>query len=60
MYRIISNEIIKPSIGRMVVEAPYVAEHRKAGQFVMIMVDEKGERLPLTMQIPLQSMGLSL
>ncbi|HOK02871.1 MAG TPA: sulfide/dihydroorotate dehydrogenase-like FAD/NAD-binding protein [Spirochaetota bacterium] len=48
MYRIISNEIIKPSIGRMVVEAPYVAEHRKAGQFVMIMVDEKGERLPLT------------
>ncbi|HOV09946.1 MAG: Dihydroorotate dehydrogenase B (NAD(+)), electron transfer subunit [Spirochaetes bacterium ADurb.Bin218] len=48
MYRIISNEIIKPSIGRMVVEAPYVAHHRKAGQFVMIMVDEKGERLPLT------------
>jgi ferredoxin--NADP+ reductase len=32
----------------MVVDAPYVAEHRKAGQFIILLIDEFGERLPLT------------
>jgi ferredoxin--NADP+ reductase len=32
----------------MVVEAPEVAKRRKAGQFVVVMTDEKGERIPLT------------
>ncbi len=48
MYYIHSNDIIQPTVGRMVVEAPYVAEHRKAGQFIILLVDEFGERLPLT------------
>jgi len=31
----------------MIVEAPYVAEHRLAGQFVILKIDERGERIPL-------------
>jgi len=48
MYYIHSNDLIQPTVGRMVVDAPYVAEHRKAGQFIILLVDEFGERLPLT------------
>lgn len=48
MHQIHSNDIIQPTVGRMVVEAPYVAEHRKAGQFIILLIDEFGERLPLT------------
>lgn len=48
MHRIHSNEIIKPTLGKMVVEAPYVAKYRKAGQFIMFIIDEFGERIPLT------------
>jgi ferredoxin--NADP+ reductase len=32
----------------MIVDAPYVAEHRKAGQFIILRLDECGERMPLT------------
>lgn len=48
MHYIHSNDIIQPTVGRMVVDAPYVAEHRKAGQFIILLIDEFGERLPLT------------
>lgn len=48
MHHIHSNDIIQPTVGRMVVDAPYVAEHRKAGQFIILLIDEFGERLPLT------------
>jgi ferredoxin--NADP+ reductase len=32
----------------MVLEAPVIAEKRKAGQFIVLKIDEKGERIPLT------------
>ena len=48
MHHIHSNDIIQPTVGRMVVDAPYVAEHRTAGQFIILLIDEFGERLPLT------------
>ncbi|NLV67166.1 MAG: sulfide/dihydroorotate dehydrogenase-like FAD/NAD-binding protein, partial [Spirochaetes bacterium] len=48
MHLIHSNEIIKPTLGRMIVEAPYVAKYRKAGQFIIFIIDEFGERVPLT------------
>ncbi|TFH40270.1 MAG: sulfide/dihydroorotate dehydrogenase-like FAD/NAD-binding protein [Chrysiogenales bacterium] len=32
----------------MIVEAPYVATHRRAGQFIILRIDESGERIPLT------------
>ncbi len=48
MHYIHSNDIIRPTLGRMVVDAPYVAEYRKAGQFIILRIDECGERMPLT------------
>ncbi len=48
MHTIKSNEKISPNVGKMVVEAPYVADHRKAGQFIMLRINEYGERIPLT------------
>ncbi len=48
MHLIHSNELIKPTLGRMVVEAPYVAKYRKAGQFIILRINEYGERIPLT------------
>jgi len=48
VHLIHSNEIIADNIGKMVVEAEYTAMHRKAGQFVIIIIDEFGERVPLT------------
>ncbi len=48
MHKIISNELISPNTAKMVVEAPYVAQHRKAGQFIILRVNETGERIPLT------------
>jgi len=50
MYKIISKRFVnkaETSI-EMVVEAPLVAKHCKAGQFVILMPNEKSERIPLT------------
>lgn len=48
MHIISENSMIADSIGKMVVAAPYIAEHRKAGQFIILRIDEYGERIPLT------------
>jgi ferredoxin/flavodoxin---NADP+ reductase len=48
VHQIISNELISPNVAKMVVSAPYVAQHRKAGQFIILRVSETGERIPLT------------
>jgi len=48
VHLIHSNEIVAENIAKMVVEAEYVVSHRKAGQFVIIIIDEFGERIPLT------------
>lgn len=48
MHLIKENNIIAHNIGKMIVEAPYVATHRKAGQFIILRIDEFGERIPLT------------
>ncbi len=48
MHTIISNRLLSPALGKMIVKAPYVAKHRKAGQFIILRIDEKGERVPLT------------
>jgi NAD(P)H-flavin reductase len=48
MHTIIENVMISANVGRMTVEAPYVAEKRKAGQFIILRIDEYGERIPLT------------
>jgi len=48
MFKIYENENIAPQIFRMKLEAPFVARKAGPGQFVMLRVDEKGERIPLT------------
>jgi ferredoxin/flavodoxin---NADP+ reductase len=49
MFEILARETLAPTIGKFVIRAPYVAKKRKAGNFVMIRVDQNGERIPLTL-----------
>ena len=48
MFRIIKKEVLNPSVTLMELEAPYIAKKAKPGQFIIFRVDEKGERVPLT------------
>lgn len=48
MYKILENKEIGESTKEMVVEAPIVAKKAEPGQFVVVMIDEKSERVPLT------------
>ncbi len=48
MYRIVEAKRLTPEAVWLRVEAPRIARRRKAGQFVVIRVDERGERIPLT------------
>ena len=48
MYKILSREDLVPGIHLFKVEAPAVAKKARAGQFIVLMIDEKGERIPLT------------
>lgn len=48
MFRILKKSRLNDSITKMVVEAPFVARKALAGQFIILRVNEKGERIPLT------------
>jgi ferredoxin--NADP+ reductase len=48
MIKILENRMIVPNICTMTVSAPEIAQSVKAGQFVIVRVDEDGERIPLT------------
>lgn len=48
MYKIVKKEILNESVTRMVIEAPFVAKKAEPGQFIILRVDENGERIPLT------------
>ena len=48
MYKILEAKELTANIYLMVVEAPRVAKNCQPGQFVILRVDEKGERIPLT------------
>ena len=48
MYKIVKSEKLADKIYLMDVEAPRVAKHCEPGQFVIVKLDEKGERIPLT------------
>ena len=48
MYKVLEKTFLQEIVVRMVIEAPEVARKRKAGQFVVLMIDDKGERIPLT------------
>ena len=49
MYKIVTKEKLCPVVDFMKIEAPEVARKAKAGQFVVVRVDEVGERIPLTL-----------
>ncbi len=49
MYKIVAKEKLCPVVDLMEIEAPAVARKAEAGQFVIIRVDEVGERIPLTL-----------
>lgn len=48
MYKILNKETVAPQVDAMIVVAPYIARHHQAGNFVVLRIDEKGERIPLT------------
>ena len=48
MYKIASKKILNPTVTQMEIEAPLVANKAKPGQFIILRVDEEGERIPLT------------
>lgn len=48
MFRIIRKKALNPTVIQMEIEAPLVAKKAKPGQFIILRVDETGERIPLT------------
>ena len=48
MYRILSKTILNPTVTQMEIEAPLVANKALPGQFIILRVNEEGERIPLT------------
>jgi len=49
VYLIVSKKAIAPEIKEIQVKVPEIAQKAKAGQFVVVIVDEEGERIPLTL-----------
>ena len=48
MYKIVERKPLNPTVVQLQVEAPLVANKAKPGQFIILRVDENGERIPLT------------
>ena len=48
MYQIVKKEALNPTVTKMVVSAPLIAKKAQPGQFIILRVDENGERIPLT------------
>ena len=48
MYKVVRKVCLNPSVTMMDIEAPFVAAKAEPGQFIILRVDEEGERIPLT------------
>ena len=48
MYKIVDKQVLNPTVVQLHIEAPLVANKAKPGQFIILRVDEDGERIPLT------------
>ena len=48
MYKITNKQELNSAVTLMDIEAPFVAQKAQAGQFIILRVDEEGERIPLT------------
>jgi len=48
MFKIVTKKELNPTVTLMDIEAPFVAKKAQPGQFIILRVDEDGERIPLT------------
>lgn len=48
MFRVVSKKFFSENVAELVIEAPLIASSRRAGHFVIVRVDERSERMPLT------------
>ena len=48
MVKIVRKKVLNPSVTLLEVEAPMIAKKAQAGQFIILRLDEEGERIPLT------------
>ena len=48
MYKISEKKVLNPTVVQLQIEAPLVANKARPGQFIILRVDENGERIPLT------------
>lgn len=48
MYKIVKKRVLNPTVSLMEIEAPLVARKAQAGQFIILRVNDDGERIPLT------------
>ncbi len=48
MYRILEKEILNNDVEKIKMPAPFITKKCMAGQFLILMVDQEGERIPLT------------
>ncbi|MCH5158540.1 MAG: sulfide/dihydroorotate dehydrogenase-like FAD/NAD-binding protein [Clostridiales bacterium] len=48
MYKILEKESLNPTVSKIVVHCPAVAQKAEPGQFIILRVDDEGERIPLT------------
>ncbi len=48
MYKIVNKRILNENVVLMEIEAPFIARKAQAGQFIIFRINEKGERVPLT------------
>lgn len=48
MYKIVDKKVLNPTVVQLLIEAPLVANKARPGQFIILRVDDEGERIPLT------------
>jgi len=48
MYKILKKKVLNPQVTLMEIDAPHIAKKAQPGQFIMLRVNEFGERIPLT------------
>lgn len=57
-YKIIEKKMLSPDVKLMKIDAPLVAKKAQPGQFIILRIDEEGERIPLTMMDTDSNKGL--
>ena len=48
MFKIVKKKVLNPTVTLMEIDAPAIAKKAEPGQFIILRVDDEGERIPLT------------